>query len=118
MKQHNQLKQLQDEFEKKKQELLSVDVFRKGTISKRWMPCGKPSCPCHTDKQKRHGPYYWWTTKVSGKTKAIFVRRESLDDAKFYLQNYKDLKRIIFELSQLSEQIVKIKLKNSKNRKS
>ena len=115
MPQNKEPKQLLDKFEKQKRKLLSVGVFRKGTISKRWMPCGNPSCKCHSDKQKRHGPYYWWTTKVKGKTKAIFVRKESLDEAKSYLKNYKELKKIIFELSQLSERIVQNKLRIRKN---
>lgn len=102
---------VEDGFEKKKRKLLSVGLFHKGTISKRWIPCGKPSCKCHTDKKKRHGPYYWWTTKVKGKTKAIYVREESLVEAKSYIKNYQELKSIIFELSQLSERIIRKKLK-------
>lgn len=29
--------------------------------------CGKPTCSCHADPPKLHGPYLTWTRKVAGK---------------------------------------------------
>jgi len=74
------------------------------------MTCGNPSCKCKTDKQKRHGPYYWWTTKENAKTKAILVPNGFLPEAKSYLINNRILKKKITRLSQLSERIIRKKL--------
>jgi len=109
-----ELKRLLQRFEKEKEELLSIRIFRKGSITKRWMTCGNPICKCKIDKAKRHGPYYWWTTKQKGRTQAIIVPKEFLSEAKIYLKNYKQLKMQINVLSQLSERIIRKKLKFAK----
>lgn len=113
-----QLNRLLQKFEKEKKNLLSIGVFRKGSITKRWMTCGNPICKCKIDKSKRHGPYYWWTTKENGHTQAIIVPKEFLSEARIYLKNYKQLKMQIKVVSQLSEQIIRKKLELAKKRKS
>ena len=111
MSQKKELKRLLDKFEKEKAQLLSLKIFWKGSITKRWMTCGNPLCKCKIDKRKRHGPYYWWTTKKNGKTKALLIPKEFLPEAKSYLINYRKLKKKIYRLSQLSERIIRKKLK-------
>jgi len=107
---------LLDMFEKEKESLIFDGVFCKGTINKRWMTCGHPSCGCKEDKQKRHGPYYWWTTKEEGKTKAILIPKDLLSEAKTYLENHKKLKGRMKRLCQLSEQILRKKIEISKSK--
>ncbi len=51
-----------------RQELQELEYFCKGTVLARKMKCGQPSCACHTDPTKRHGPYWEWTYKARGKT--------------------------------------------------
>lgn len=51
-----------------RQELQELEYFCKGTVLARKMKCGQPSCACHTDPAKRHGPYWEWTYKARGKT--------------------------------------------------
>lgn len=118
MPQEKQLKRLLQKFEKQKEELLSIEVFRKGSITKRWMTCGNPICKCKIDKAKRHGPYYWWTTKENGHTQAIIVPKDFLSEARTYLKNYKKLKMQVNALSQLSERIIRKKLEFAKRQKS
>ena len=55
-------------FRQAQKELLQLDYFLKGTVSKRMMKCGKPQCACHRDPAQRHGPYFEWTYKAAGKT--------------------------------------------------
>lgn len=55
-------------FRQARQELLQLEYFLKGTVSKRMMKCGQPNCACHRDASQRHGPYFEWTYKVNGKT--------------------------------------------------
>ncbi len=113
-----QLNCLLQKFGKEKKDLLSTGVFRKGSITERWMTCGNPICKCKTDTAKRHGPYYWWTTKEKGHTQAIIVPKEFLSEARTYLKNYQQLKTQINALSQLSEQIIRKKLEFLKRQKS
>src|SRR5437773_4103408 len=55
-------------FRQVRQELRQLGYFLKGTVLKRMMKCGQPSCACHRDPSQRHGPYFEWTYKVHGKT--------------------------------------------------
>ncbi len=102
---------LLEKFEKEKKKLSSIKVFRKGSISKRWMSCGNSLCKCKTDKKFRHGPYYWWTTKESGKTKAILIPENFLTEGRSYINNNKIFQKQILVLSKLADQIVRINIK-------
>ena len=55
-------------FRQARQQLHQLGYFLKGTVLKRMMKCGQPTCACHRDAAQRHGPYFEWTYKVKGKT--------------------------------------------------
>ena len=55
-------------FAELRQELQRLEYFCKGTVLARRMKCGQPSCACHSDPAKRHGPYWEWTYKAHAKT--------------------------------------------------
>ena len=46
---------------------------RRGSVSERYMKCGKATCACHTDDDARHGPYVSWSRVVDGKTRSFYV---------------------------------------------
>ena len=117
MQKETRLKQLSVDFEKERIRLAETGVFWRGSLAKRWMTCGNPACRCQTRKNGRHGPYYWWTTKENGRTKAILIPKQFLAEAKSYLKNAEELKKKIRRLSRLSSEIVEIKLEFSKQRK-
>ena len=118
MQKETRLKQLSADFEKEKSRLSETGVFWKGSLAKRWVTCGNPACRCKTHENERHGPYYWWTTKEEGRTKAILIPEEFLAEAKSYLKNAGELKKKIRRLLHLSCEIVEIKLKFSKKIKA
>lgn len=49
-------------------ELNDVDYALPGTLSRRFMRCGKPNCRCKADPPVLHGPYLHWTRTVAGQT--------------------------------------------------
>lgn len=104
-------------FEEIKKEFLSVGLFKKGTISKRWMTCGRTNCKCHSESKYRHGPYYWWTSKQNNKTYSILVPHSLLKEAKAYLKNYQMLCKLFSRLEQLSERIVHKKINSFRKAK-
>ena len=69
------------QVEQYRQELQALDLVLRGSVTKRWMPCGKKGCRCQADPPELHGPYYQWTTKTAGKTKTV---RLSPDDVFAY----------------------------------
>ena len=58
--------------------------MRRGSLSERWMKCGKLGCPCATEATARHGPYFGVTRAIKGQTvsryvspqQAVIVRRQ------------------------------------------
>ena len=47
--------------------------MRRGSVSERWMKCGRKECRCQHDRQARHGPYYSLTRMEGGKTRSRYL---------------------------------------------
>lgn len=85
-----------------KPELQRLELFCKGTVLARRMKCGQPSCPCHTDPQKRHGPYWEWTYKAAAKTVNVRLTPAAGPLYKAASQQYRKLKSLLNRLEKLS----------------
>ena len=103
---------LKEKFDRVKNEILSISYLKKGSLLKCYQTCGTTGCRCHRYKKYRHGPYWWWSTKVDGKTRSILVPEGMLSEVRSYIDNYKLLKSRIGEMEEISEKIIKIKIKN------
>ena len=64
-------------FHELKRGLDQLEYFCKGTVLKRMMKCGKAACACHSDPDKRHGPYFELTYKANGKTINVKLAKEA-----------------------------------------
>ena len=89
-------------FAQTKRELLEIEYFVKGTVSKRMMKCGQPHCACHQDPAKRHGPYFEWTYKLSGKTVNVKLTAEAASLYKAATKQQRKLKAVLSKLERLS----------------
>jgi len=49
-------------------QLADTGIVLRGSIAARRTRCGQPNCRCKANPPTRHGPYYFWTRKVAGKT--------------------------------------------------
>lgn len=78
-----------------------------GTISARRLRCGNPRCRCRdADRDQRHGPYHYWTRKVSGKTASKLLSAEQAERYQPWLANDKRLHELVRELEALSTRAV------------
>jgi hypothetical protein len=80
--------------------------------------CGKPSCACHADPSRPHGPYWQWTAKVNGKT---VNRRLSEREARLYqewIDNDRRLRRVVDELHKIAAEATQLILADSTNTKT
>lgn len=50
--------------------------IRRGSLSERFIKCGKPACPCHVSPDARHGPYFSLTRQVDGATRSRYLSSE------------------------------------------
>lgn len=85
-----------------KEELQRLELFCKGTVLARKMKCGQPGCPCHTDPNKRHGPYWEWTYKAAAKTVNVRLSPAAGPLYKAASKQYHKLKLLLNRLEKLS----------------
>lgn len=72
--------------------------MRRGSVSERWMKCGKPGCPCQTDKKARHGPYFSVTRGVKGRTSSRYLNEEEAAVARRQVEAGQAFRKEIAEL--------------------
>jgi len=72
-----------------------LGLVLRGTIGKRFMPCGKPACRCKADPPTLHGPYYLWTRKVAGKTVTVRLTAEQAARCQPWTRNMRKLDRLV-----------------------
>ncbi|HEY6271014.1 MAG TPA: DUF6788 family protein [Terriglobales bacterium] len=89
-------------FRQTRQELHQLGYFLKGTVSKRMMKCGQPSCACHQDAARRHGPYFEWTYKVKGKTVNVKLSPQAAPLYQAATKQHRKLKAVLAKMERLS----------------
>lgn len=91
-------------------QLSQVGYIWHGSVTRRWQKCGQSSCRCHRDADGRHGPYAYWTTKVSGKTVSRLLKAAEADLYEAWIQNRQQIERIVAALKRLSEKVAPVVL--------
>jgi hypothetical protein len=86
--------------------IANVGFVLPGTLARRTARCGRAGCHCHADPPQLHGPYWWWTRKVAGKTITRLLTDEQAADYQRWFDNAKQLRALTAELEQLSLRIV------------
>ena len=77
-----------------------------GTLTVRAYACGKPSCRCHADPPRLHGPYAEWTRKIAGKTITRRLTPAELAEYQPLFDNAKKLRALLAELQDLTLEII------------
>jgi len=89
-------------FRQARQELLQLGYFLKGTVLKRMMKCGHPTCACQRDASRRHGPYFEWTYKVNGKTVNVKLSPQAAPFYQAATKQHRKLKAALVRMERLS----------------
>jgi hypothetical protein len=89
-------------YEAIKAGLQRLGYVRPGSLVRRFMPCGKPSCRCMSDPPALHGPYYQWTLRIQGKTKTVRLNEYQARLCEEWIANHKKLKDIIRRMEAMS----------------
>jgi hypothetical protein len=72
--------------------------------------CGKKNCACHHGGAKHPVLYVTW--KENGKTVSLYIPRILEDDVRRWVQNYRKLKELTREVSDIQKQIVRLREDN------
>jgi hypothetical protein len=102
-------------FRQARQELHQLDYFLKGTVSKRMMKCGQPHCACHRDPTQRHGPYFEWTYKVSGKTVNVKLSPQAAAIYQAAIKQNRKLKTVLARMERISRTALAALVKQAEN---
>lgn len=89
-------------YEALKRQIADLPPIRRGSVVRRFMPCGKPGCRCQASPPQLHGPYYQWTRKVQGKTLTTRLDRGQAKLLREWIQNGRRLDRIVRQMEQVS----------------
>ena len=82
-------------YEALKHSIVDLGMFRRGSLVRRFMPCGKPGCRCQAAPPKLHGPYYQWTRKVAGKTVTLRLSQREAKLLEEWIANGRRLDHLI-----------------------
>ena len=87
-------------------EISRIGDMRKGSITETYRCCGKPTCACQANDHGGHGPYFAFTTKVSGKTRTVQLRAGSrLDKFQREVDAYKQFRALSDKLIEVNGSI-------------
>ena len=92
-------------YEALKRAVADLPLIRRGSLVRRFMPCGKPGCCCQGSPPRLHGPYYQWTRKVRGTTVTVRVREGEARMLEEWIENGRRLDRIVGEMERVSYRI-------------
>lgn len=82
-------------------ELATLDATLPGTLSRRPTRCGRANCRCHADPPQLHGPYWWWTRSVDGKTVTRILPDELYQAYSTMFENHRRARDLLTQLDQL-----------------
>ena len=90
------------QLETLKRDILSLGFVRPGSLVRRFMPCGNPSCRCMAQPPHLHGPYFQWSYKWRGKTKTLRLSKSQARLCETWVRNHKKLRRVVRQMERLS----------------
>ena len=85
--------------------LMKPKAMRVGSVVKQYMFCGKASCACHRDPQKKHGPYYYLSYKEGGKSRYKYLGKASSPEVE-RARNYQGFQRGMAQLGRMHREVI------------
>jgi len=107
-----------DRYDALKSAVADIGLIRRGTLLRRFMPCGKSGCRCQADPPRLHGPYFQWTRKVRGKTVTVRVPPEEAGPIAEWIENGRRLLHIVGELERVAERLTERALRAARTASS
>ena len=105
------MKTTKKELEKQREELLrrisGLSPWLEGSVVVTARRCGKKKCACHHEGPKH--PVMYITGKEKGKTVSLYVPRGLEAEARVWAENYKHLKKLIRDISNIQKEIVRLR---------
>lgn len=101
-------------YEELKRQIADVPPIRRGSVVRRFMPCGKPGCRCQAKPPRLHGPYYQWTRKFEGRTVTTRLDRDQAKLLREWIGNGRRLDRLVRQMEQVSLRLTESRLRQAR----
>jgi len=86
-------------------QIKSLDVFRQGSLSPRYRKCGKPYCHCAQEGSKGHGPVWFVTRSVQGKTKTKTIPADRVDETLTQIDKFHSYQDLVHQYTEVNIKI-------------
>ena len=77
--------------------------------------CGKPGCHCRQGGPKHVG--HQISFKVAGKSRAVYVPQDLLEDVRLWIEEHRRLKRLLQEINQLTLALIRNHVRHRRRRR-
>ena len=88
-------------------QLMRPSAMRIGSVVKQYMFCGKASCACHRDPQKKHGPYYYLSYKEKGQSRYKYLGKATSPEVE-RARNYQVFQRGMAQLGKIHREVIEL----------
>ena len=95
-------------------ELGKAGMFISGSFMRTERKCGSKKCACATGGAKH--PCCLLTSKVNGKTKAIYIPVDLADEVEGWVAEHRRVKAMLKEIDELGERLIKIHVRSRRRR--
>jgi hypothetical protein len=111
---HQTLQRLHSLYRDLAARLAGIGFIWRGSITERWLTCGRADCECAKDPRARHGPYLYWTSKEKGRSVARLLHPPESDILQEWVNNRKEMDGILRQMYNLSHKAFKVALRARK----
>jgi hypothetical protein len=87
----------------------SLGDMRRGTLTERFLPCGKPGCHCTRPESRGHGPKYSLTWKLRGKTKTEYIPKARVPQVRLQTETHRKFLELAKDLVEVNEAICRLR---------
>jgi hypothetical protein len=98
----SQLRKIRERLEA---QLKRPKPMRVGSVVRQYMFCGKASCACHRNPQKKHGPYYYLSYKDGGQSRYKYLGKATSPGVE-RARNYQVFQRGMAQLGKMHREII------------
>ena len=95
-------------------ELGKAGMFISGSFMRTERKCGSKKCACATGGAKH--PCCLLTSKVNGKTKAIYIPVDLADEVEGWVAEHRRVKAMLKEIDELGERLIRIHVPSRRRR--
>ena len=89
-------------------------MFISGSFMRTERKCGSKKCACATGGAKH--PCCLLTSKVSGKTKAVYIPVDMADEVEGWVAEHRRIKAMLKEIDELGQHLIKIHVASKRRR--